>query len=453
MSRPLRSIHVARAVAIVLVSAATSFGQDVARMEEVVQSFATNNRFMGTVLVARGESILLNKGYGSANLEWEIANSPATRFRIGSVTKQFTAAAILLLEERGRLSVEDPVRKHLPDAPRAWDKVTIFHLLTHTSGIPSFTSFPDYQSTMSLPVTTEKLVERFRDKPLEFEPGEKWNYSNSGYALLGYLIERISSQTYAQFLQEHIFTPLGMSGSGYDSNSAVVARRAAGYGPGPNGPVNAPFLHMTIPHAAGALYSTTEDLLRWNQSLFGGKLLSAASLAKLTTPFKNGYAFGIGITAAGGRTKYAHNGGINGFNSFLAYYPDSRITVAVLANVNGPAADDLGDKLSALAHGEPVVLREERRQIGVSSTILGEYVGTYEVAPGTNLVIRLDGEQLTAQLGAQPSLPIFPESEARFFLRAVDAQLDFVKDEKGVVTHAVLHQNGRDTKAVRARTQ
>jgi CubicO group peptidase (beta-lactamase class C family) len=449
MGRLFIVVHAVLALAVVLVFAAAGFAQDVARMELLVQSLTPDNRFMGTVLVARGENVLLSKGYGSANLEWGIANTPATRFRIGSITKQFTAAAILLLEERGRLTVEDAVRKHLPDAPPAWEKITVFHLLTHTSGIPNFTSFPEYQSTMSVAVTTEKLVERFRDKPLEFAPGEKMNYSNSGYVLLGYLIEKISGKTYAQFLQENIFAPLSMTGSGYDSHSAVLARRAAGYGPSPNGPVNAPFLHMTIPHGAGALYSTTEDLLRWNQALFGGKLLSAASLEKMTTPVKNDYGFGIAITTANGRTRYSHNGGINGFNSSLAYYPDSRVTIAVLANMNGPAADELGSKLSALAHGESVVLQSERKPITVSPKVLAQYVGTYQVGPGANLVIRLDGDQLTAQLGDQPRLPIFAESETRFFLRAVDAQLDFVKDDKGVVSHAVMHQNGRDTGAAR----
>jgi CubicO group peptidase (beta-lactamase class C family) len=361
MPRPFHLVNGARALAIVLVSAATCLGQDASRLEQVIQSALPGNRFMGSVLVARGENVVLDKGYGYANVEWEVANSPTTRFRIGSITKQFTAAAILLLEERGRLSVDDPVRKHLPDAPSAWDKVTIFHLLTHTSGIPSFTSFPDYQSTMTLAVTTEKMVERFRDKPLEFAPGEKWNYSNSGYVLLGYLIERISGQPDAQFLQENIFKALGMTGSGYDSNADVIARRAAGYNLGPNGLVNARFIHMTIPHGAGALYSTTHDLLRWNQALFGGKVLSPASLKKMTTPFKNNYGFGIGITTANGRTRYSHNGAINGFNSFLAYYPDSRVTVAVLANVIGPAADELGAKLSALAHGETVALQSERK--------------------------------------------------------------------------------------------
>src|ERR1700730_337181 len=182
--------------------------QDASRMEQVVQSYVSSKQFMGSVLVARDETILLDKGYGFANLEWDISNSPTTKFRLGSITKQFTAASILLLEERGKLKTDDPVKKYMADAPAAWDKVTIYNLLTHTSGIASFTSFPDYASTEAAPTTPEKLVARFRDKPLEFQPGEKWNYSNSGYVLVGYLIEKISGQTYEQFVQENILTPL-----------------------------------------------------------------------------------------------------------------------------------------------------------------------------------------------------------------------------------------------------
>jgi CubicO group peptidase (beta-lactamase class C family) len=170
---------------------------------------------------------------GRSNLEWDIPNSPSTKFRLGSITKQFTAACILLLEERGKLKVEDPVKKYMPDAPAAWDKMTIFNLLTHTSGIPSFTGFRDYHSTEAIATTPELLVARFRDKPLEFQPGEKWNYSNSGYVLLGYLIEKISQQSYRQFVQENIFNPLGMKDSGYDSNSEIILHRASGYTPGP----------------------------------------------------------------------------------------------------------------------------------------------------------------------------------------------------------------------------
>src|SRR5262245_18301388 len=191
--------------------------------------------------------------------------------------------------------------------------MTIFHVLTHTAGITNFTSFPDYPTSEPFATTPEILIARFRDKPLELEPGDRVNYSNSGYVLLGHLIERISGQSYEKFIQENSFTPLGMKDSGYDSNSAVIARRAAGYAPGPNGPVNAGFIHMSIPFAAGGLYSTTEDLLRWEQGLFGGKVLSAASLKKMTTPFKNDYAFGLTVMRVNGRNWISHNGGIEGF--------------------------------------------------------------------------------------------------------------------------------------------
>jgi CubicO group peptidase (beta-lactamase class C family) len=218
------------------------------------------------------------------------------------------------LQERGKLRVGDPVKTYMPDAPAAWDKITILHVLTHTSGIPSFTSFPDYRATEAQPTTPEKLVARFRDKPLEFQPGEKWNYSNSGYVLLGYLIEKISGEPYATFVQENIFTPLGMRDSGYDSNTAIIKHRAAGYAPGAGGPVHAGYIDMTIPHAAGALYSTTEDLLRWERGLFGGKLLSADSLRQMTTPFKSDYAFGLFVKVTGGHKVIDHSGGIEGFN-------------------------------------------------------------------------------------------------------------------------------------------
>ncbi len=288
--------------AIVLLFVATScLAQDTARMEEVVQSYVRDKTFMGTVLVARGGDVVLSKGYGSANLEWDIPNTPATKFRLGSITKQFTAASILLLEERGKLKLDDPIKKHMPDAPAAWDAITIFNLLTHTSGIPNFTSLPDYKSLKLDDTPVAKTIAAVRDKPLDFVPGEKMSYSNSGYLVLGYVIERVTGASYEKFVTDNIFTPLGMKDSGYDSNTAIIPRRAAGYTPSPTGPVNAGFVHMSIPHAAGALYSTTEDLLRWEQGLFGGKLISATSLAKMTTPFKSDYALGVVVQTASGR--------------------------------------------------------------------------------------------------------------------------------------------------------
>jgi CubicO group peptidase (beta-lactamase class C family) len=436
-----------RRIGIALLLAAAGLAQDASRMDQVVESYVSDKTFMGSVLVARGDQILLSKGYGSANLEWNIPNSPTTKFRLGSVTKQFTAASILLLEERGKLKTDDPVKKWMPDAPAAWDKITIFHLLTHTSGIPNFTSFPDYVTQEPFATTPEKLVARFRDKPLEFEPGEKWNYSNSGYVLLGYLVEKVSGESYEKFVAENIFGPLRMKDSGYDSNTAVILRRAAGYAPSKDGPVNVGFVHMSIPFSAGALYSTTEDLLRWEQGLFGGKLLSAASLAKMTTPFKNDYAFGVEVHTVNGHKVIEHNGGIEGFNTCLAYYPEDKLTVVALGNLNGNAPDQIVPRLAAVAHGDKVELPSERKEITLAPKTLEQYVGTYEMAPKVNLMITLDGGQLISQMSGQGKLPLFAKSETVFFPKVVDAEIEFGKDDKGA--YLVLHQNGRDMKAPR----
>jgi hypothetical protein len=332
----------------------------------------------------------------------------------------------------------------MPDAPAAWEKITVFNLLTHTSGIPSFTDFKDYADTEPFATTPAKLVARFCDKPLDFEPGTKWSYSNSGYVLLGYLIERITGGTYADFVQKNLFDPLGMKDSGCDSNSAIIRHRAAGYFPGPNGPTNAGFIHMTIPFSAGSLYSTTEDLLKWETGLFGGKLLSAASLQKMTTPFKQDYAFGLGVRTENGRKQISHGGGIEGFNAFLCYFPDDHTTVVVLANLNGGAPEEIGGLLGKLAHGEEVKLAADRKAISVQPDILQSYVGTYEFQPGLNYFVTLDGNQLMGRLGTQPSFPLYPETPTYFFLKVVDAQIEFVKSANGSVSSVILHQGGQD---------
>jgi len=423
--------------------------QDVSRMDRIIQSHVDNKQFMGSVLVAQGGQVVLNKGYGSANLEWDIPDSPQTKFRLGSLTKQFTAAAILLLEERGKLKTDDLVAKYLPDAPASWAKITLANLLTHTSGIPNFTSFPDYSTTEATPTTPEQLVGRFRDKPLSFQPGEKWEYSNSGYVLLGYLLEKISGQRYEDFVRDNLFAPLGMTESGYDSRAAIILHRAAGYSPGANGPVNAGYIDMSIPFSAGALYSTTEDLWRWEQGLFGGKVLTTASLKKMTTPFKNDYAYGLAARTAHGYTVLEHGGGIEGFNTQLAYDPDGKLAVIVLGNLNGAAPGEIAGQLMSLLHGETVVLPSERKEITVSTDVLRQYVGTYQLAPTFSIVITLEGNRLMSQATNQPALPLFPESETSFFLKAVDAQIEFAKNEKGEVTSLTLRQGGNEMKALK----
>jgi CubicO group peptidase (beta-lactamase class C family) len=425
----------------------TAHAQDTARMDRVVQEYADTKQFMGSVLVARGDQVLFSKAYGEANLEWHVANTATTKFRLGSITKQFTAASILLLEARGKLKVDDPLKNYMPDAPATWNAITLKHLLTHTSGIPNVTSLADFPKRKVHTAKVEEAIGWFRDEPLEFAPGEKMAYSNSGYLLLGFVIEKVSGQSYAQFVQENIFTPLGMRDSGYDSNSAIIERRAAGYTPRPDGIVNADYVSMTIPHAAGALYSTTEDLLRWQRGLYGNKILSADAVRRMTTPFKAGYGFGLAIPE-GKRRLYQHGGGIEGFNTQLNYYPESGVTVAALANLNGNTPAEIADKLGRLAHGESVRLNSERKELTLRQEQLQRYVGTYSLAPNVDIMVTAHDEQLYVQLSGQSKFPAYAESDRRFFFKVVNAQLEFFP-EAGAVTHVVLFQNGAEQKATR----
>lgn len=336
-----------------LVLAASAAGEPTveARLAEAVAAQAESGRFMGSVLVARGDEVVFQMSTGWANAEWEAANSASTRFRIGSITKQFTAAAILLLEERGKLAVDDPLAKHLEGTPAAWRRITLRHLLTHGSGVTDFTALPRNREWEIAAPTPSQMLAVVGAVPLGFSPGSEFAYSNSNYLLLGWVIERISGRTYREFLRQNIFEPLGLENSGYDSNVAVIPRRAAGYISGARGLRNANYIDMRGPHAAGGLYSTTGDLHKWTRALFGGKLLRSESLAKMTAARGN-YGFGLGIGVKNGRQRCAHAGGIRGFASFLAYFPASEVTIVVLANIEGPAAAQLAEQLERIYFGD-----------------------------------------------------------------------------------------------------
>jgi CubicO group peptidase (beta-lactamase class C family) len=280
-----------------------ALGQDPARMDQLVQSYVTNGDFMGSVLVARDEKILLSNGYGLANAEWNISNTPEARFRIASITKQFTAAAILLLEERGKLKVEDSVKKYLPDAPASWEKITIFHLLTHTAGFPELVPSADSPPNETAPL--ERAVARIQARPLSSAPGDVFRYSNQSYYVLGHLVEKISGERFEIFLQENILAPAGMKDSGFDSAS-VLTRRANMYDASRSGLVNSYPLDRIVPNTASGMYSTTEDLLRWQLALFGGTIVSSESLQKMTRPFKGDYGFGLYVRTVDGRKLFRH---------------------------------------------------------------------------------------------------------------------------------------------------
>lgn len=345
---------------------------DVQRMDEVVRFYADDppRAFMGVVLVGRGADVLFAKGYGMANLEWSVPHTLMTRMPIGSNSKQFTAAAILLLEERGKLRVTDPIKSYFSDAPAAWDAITFHHLLSHTSGLTPGTP-PG--AAAALPARPEKTLERFRNLPLQSAPGTTYRYSNAGYQLLAYMVERISGQRYEDFLRENIFEALGMQASGSATHAPIIPSLASGYEKAPGGALlHAPFLDLSNGMGAGSLYSTVGDLHRWTLGLFGGKLLSPASLTKMTTQVvstpqgpgsQGGYGYGlIARTSSDGRREFYHGGSVPGFSSVLSYYPDSQITVVVLNNLRGQSDERRAPPIIAaswlgtLAHGGTVTL-------------------------------------------------------------------------------------------------
>ncbi|MBM3812915.1 MAG: beta-lactamase family protein [Acidimicrobiia bacterium] len=324
---------------LLIAGAALCFAQGLpSKVDELVGAYQKSNKFMGTVLVARDGKVLHAKGYGCANLEHDVPNKPETKFRLGSITKQFVALAILQLEERGKLQVTDSICLYIGNCPEAWKPVTIHHLLSHTSGIWNFTNDPAYRNQWMLESPPAKTMERFRGKPLEFAPGEKMSYSNSGYILLALILEKASGTGYEEFLQKNIFEPAGMKDSGHDSHSPILKHRATGYWNERGEVRNSAYHDMTIPIGGGDLYSTALDLLRWDQALYSDKLAKPETLEKMFTPVRNNYGYGWMINKQFGRKLIAHGGGINGFSTAISRFPDEKALIVVLGNyMNAPA--------------------------------------------------------------------------------------------------------------------
>jgi CubicO group peptidase (beta-lactamase class C family) len=314
----------------------------------------------GSVLVAHN-GMVFAKGYGLADKETRIPNTPQTRFRLGSVTKQFTAMAILLLQDQGRLRVQDPICRSIPACPTDWLPITIEQLLTHTSGIPDYTNFPDFAVTWTHAVTVEELIARFKDRPLDFTPGSRFRYSSSGYVLLGSIIEHVSGESYAAFLQTHIFAPLQMHNTGYDTTSPALPQHATGYY---QGYVRPALYDMSVLYAAGALYSTVEDLALWDQALVQHRLISAQSLAAMFSVHvpcppsgspggcllsaDQGYGYGWFIAAEPQGKLIYHVGHIDGFLSYNGFYAGKNLAVVVLSNLETTDVLSIGRRLAAM---------------------------------------------------------------------------------------------------------
>jgi CubicO group peptidase (beta-lactamase class C family) len=416
--------------------------------------FASDEAPGVAVLVARDGKVLLSHCLGMANLSHDVPITPTTKFRIGSITKQFTAAAILKLQEEGRLSVNDKLTKFFPDYPRG-DEVTIHHLLTHTSGIKSYTSKPEFMNSAPVAATSDEMIESFKNDPFDFDPGSRFAYNNSGYFLLGAIIEKVSGQSYNDYLRSTFFEPLEMHDTGVHEATAVLKGEATGYQYESGKITRSINWDMSRAGAAGSLYSTVEDLMRWNEGVFGGKVLSDESLEAAFTPVKLNsdempmmtYGYGWVMGERRGLKTISHGGGLHGWSSVITRYVDQDTTIVVLHNalpgMPGLSPGEVAD-LAADAFLWQEMESRPRYEVDESAdpSTFAAYVGRYDYQ-GAVLDVAMEGEQLTAQLTGQPRYPIFPLGGARFFWKVVDAQVEFLKDDDGQIVSARHTQGGQ----------
>lgn len=394
-------------------------------------------RFSGTVLVARGDTVLLSKGYGMANEEFAVPNTPQTVFPIGSNTKQLTAAAIMKLQEQGRLNVTDPVSWYIPGAPR-WKDIRIYHLLNHTSGIPSDGAFPlTDPADLALP----EIMKRAAALPLTFEPGSGYTYSNNGYIALSAIIEKASGMSYDEYLKTTLFRPLGMNRSGQDNAREVFPGRASGYTT-----MNAEHVHYDLQNihnswGAGAVHSTTEDLFRWERAFHApGTILSPQSTAAM---LQNHYGIESGVMK--NRTFSGHGGRNFGFISYTLYYPDSDVSIMFLSNHDRTPMITLTKDLAAIVFGEPYSLPQkiDRKAVSLPAGAIAEITGTY--APvwekSWTITVYPEGSRVFYRsVMPAETVELFPEGNDTFFVTPEsDDAFIFTRDAGGKVDGLMMY--------------
>lgn len=397
-----------------------------------------------TIIVVKDGKTLLRKGYGLADVAQRRPLTPDTVLHIASITKQFTSTAVLMLVDEGKIKLDDDITVYLPDYPTHGKKISIEHLLTHTSGIVSYTS-KDNTDRPKDP-TVQQMIDTFKNDPLEFAPGSRYKYNNSGYYLLGAIIEKVSGETYDKFVEKRIFVPLGMTRTAYQGHERGKTVPALGYIQSPQGFTPSPPIIPSGPYAAGALVSTVDDLARWDAAVSNGKLLKAASWQRAFTPYvlstgkETTYGYGWELGSFRGAKAVFHDGGIDGFNSFALRLPDEKVYVAVLSNAEtGIApASDAAYRAAAIAVGKPFPDLE----VKLAPALLDSYTGIYRIegfgANGMN-VVRRDGDHLTVQRSGGPQHTLKAYSENGFFSTTELFTYEFTRDASGKVTQLIVH--------------
>ena len=394
--------------------------QLIAELDKMLAEQFKPNEPGATALVAKNGRIVYKKAFGMADLELAVPMQTDHIFRIGSITKQFTAVAILQIMEQGKLDLQDEITKFIPGYPVQGNKITIEHLLTHTSGIKSYTGMPDYGDMMSRDVTPEEMIDYFKNEPMEFAPGTAFRYNNSGYFLLGYIIEKITGQAYAEYLEENIFRPLGMTSSMYADDRIILRNRAGAYSMGDEGFENAHPVSMTQPYAAGSILSTVEDLFKWHQAIHAHQLVTKATLDKafsryrLTDGKETDYGYGWFLGYVQESPAIEHGGGIPGFSTMAIYVPGEDVFVAVFANCDCQSPKDITARMAALAMGKPYAFTE----VPVDPSIQNEYTGVYENENGEQRIITLSENKLYSRRGRNPEFHMKAYQKTNSFLTA-----------------------------------
>jgi CubicO group peptidase (beta-lactamase class C family) len=428
----------------ILCSMQLAFCQDVpARLDSIVNAYTAMHKFNGSVLVMQKGTVLLNKGYGYRNVADKIQNDEKTIYQLGSITKQFTAAIILKLQQEKKLDVQDKLSKYFPAYPKG-DSITIEQLLTHTSGIYNYTNDADFMANeVTNPTSREKIMALFKDKPLDFSPGTGWSYSNSGYSLLGYIIEIASKKPYEEVVRKYIFSPLQMTHSGFDFTHLKSTEKATGYFKISGSQTQpAPIADSSVSFSAGAIYSTTGDLLLWHKALLSNTVLTKAQQEKAYTPVRKNYGYGWNIDNLDGKRRVQHSGGIHGFTTNIARVPQDDVCIVLLSNASDGTLGEITTTIFNVLYNKPYTLPKEKTVLKVNEETLKQYIGEYEIRPDLHVIMSVKNGELIASPTGQPESVIYAEKEDTFFVEDKGIQIEFNRNEQKEVVGFMLHQGG-----------
>jgi len=407
-----------------------------------------------TIIVTLDGTTMFRQAYGMANLARKEAMTPEATMRLGSISKQFTAVSILMLVEEGKLSLDDKIVQILPNYPATGSQITVEHLLTHTSGIVSYTDKQDFDANIATDLTVTEMIDSFKNDPLEFAPGTAFNYSNSGYFLLGALIEKTSGLSYAKFVEQRIFVPLGMNSTCYEGHEIGQQHVAVGHTHRDGVFVPCDPMSISQAYAAGALVSNVDDMSRWESAVASGKLINATNWAKVFTPYRLAdgslcpYGYGWEVGTLQQRPMRAHGGGINGFMTFALRLLEDKLFVVILSNADFGIVDPeyIAHKIGAIAIGKPLMDFEE---IKLDAKALDAYTGVYTVYASEQRTFWRDGDQLLMLRTGGDVTPVHPYSVNGFCIKHTLIHMEFVRDASGAVAKVVLYQHGEANENLR----